>query len=171
MSFLELAKSRYSCRAYRSEPLERNLIEQVLEAGRIAPSACNNQPWSFFAVSSPEMKGRLNLAYSRDWFRSAPVAVVICGDRSKSWKRRDGKDYCDIDIAIAADHMTLQAADLGLATCWICNFDAEKCAETLRLSDNLEPVVILSMGYPADKPAPERHAELRKNLSEISSFV
>jgi nitroreductase len=95
---------------------------------------------------------------------------VLCGNHSESWKRIDGKDHCDVDIAIAADHMTLAATDLGLGTCWICNFDREACAGALALPDHMEPIVILSIGYPADKADPERHGSKRKTLEAIVHF-
>ena len=91
----------------------------------------------------------------------------MCGDHSKSWKRNDGKDHCDIDTAIAIDHMTLAATDLGLGTCWVCAFDAAKCRELLNLPENLEVITLLPMGYPADT-APEN--KKRQDISEIVSW-
>ena len=167
MSFIELARARYSSRSYREQPVEEEKIMKVLEAGRIAPSACNLQPWYFVVVRDPESRNNFNKAYHREWFAQAPVAIVVCGDHSKSWKRKDAKDHCDIDAAIATDHMTLQATELGLATCWICNFDKEVCSELLKLPDNIEPVAILSLGYPADSSDPARHSEKRKLIEDI----
>ena len=109
--------------------------------------------------------------YHREWFRTAPCVIVICGDHQQSWKRqKDGKEYCDIDVAIAVDHMTLQATETGLATCWICNFDKEKTIEALRLPAHLEPIVILPLGYPLDQVDPDRHTEKRKRIEDIVSF-
>ena len=96
--------------------------------------------------------------------------IVICGDHSVSWKRSDGKDHCDTDVAITTDHMTLQATELDLATCWICAFDPEKARTLLKLPDHLEPVVLLPVGYPLDEFDPERHSEKRKPLSEIVNY-
>jgi len=96
---------------------------------------------------------------------------VICADHSQSWKRKeDGKDHADVDAAITTDHMTLQATALGLATCWICNFYVDKTRELLKLPDQLEPLVILPLGYALDSTDPERHAEKRKSLKEIVTF-
>jgi nitroreductase len=97
--------------------------------------------------------------------------IVICADHSQSWKRKeDGKDHADVDVAICTDHMTLQATELGLATCWICNFYVEKTRDLLSLPEHLEPVVILPLGYPLDSTDPERHAEKRKPLSDIVTY-
>lgn len=167
MTFVELARARFSCRAYEDRPVESEKIQAVLEAGRLAPSACNNQPWHFVVVRDPEQRRKLNAVYPREWFSKAPVAIVVCGDHSASWKRGDSKDHCDIDIAIAADHMTLQATALGLATCWICAFNAQGCASLLGVPTHVEPVVILPLGYPASSADPRRHAKERKELSSL----
>jgi nitroreductase len=93
--------------------------------------------------------------------------IVICSDLTKSWKRGDGKDSSDIDAAIAADHITLAATSIGLATCWVCNFNKPKLSEVLNLPDHIEPIVILPLGYPDDAVDVEKHSEKRKSLKEI----
>ncbi len=167
MTFMELARARFSCRSYDSRMVEEEKILSVLEAARIAPSACNNQPWFFIVVRDPEQRKLLNQVYPRDWFKGAPVAIVACGSHAESWKRNDSKDHCDVDIAIAVDHMTLQATSLGLGTCWICAFDAAKCSKLLGLPSNLEPIVLLPLGYPAQTSDPFRHNEKRKPIASI----
>lgn len=166
MDFITLAKHRYSSRKYLSKPIENEKLKIVLEAGRIAPSANNQQPWIFVVVKDENLEN-LRACYPRDWFTSAPMAIVLCADYSKSWKRKDGKDHADIDVAIAADHMTLAATSINLATCWICNFDREKLTRAINLPSEYEPVVILSLGYPDDEPNLERHQVKRKAMEEI----
>jgi nitroreductase len=171
MTFIELAKLRYSCRNYDSRSVEKDKLELILEAGRIAPSAVNYQPWHFIVIQEKENLNKAHAVYHREWFRTAPCVIVICGNHNQSWKRKqDGKDHCDIDIAIAVDHMTLQATELGLATCWICNFDKEKTIETMNLPSYLEPIVILPVGYPLDQPDPSRHDKKRKGIQDIVSY-
>ncbi len=171
MTFIELAKRRYSCRNYDFRPVEQDKLELILEAARIAPSAVNYQPWHFIVIQEKENLKKVHGVYHREWFQTAPCVIVICGDHNQSWKRKqDGKDHCDIDIAIAVDHMTLQATEFGLATCWICNFDKEKTTKILNLPLYLEPIVILPMGYPLDQPDPSRHVEKRKKIQDIVSF-
>lgn len=171
MRFLDIAKSRYSCRKYDSRRVEKEKLMLVLEAGRVAPSAVNFQPWHFFVIQEADQLERFSGVYHREWFQTTPCVIVICADHEQSWKRKeDGKDHGDVDVAITTDHMTLQATELGLATCWICNFDLGKTRELLKLPDHLEPVVILPLGYPLDATNPERHGEKRKPLSEIVSF-
>jgi len=169
--FIDIAKSRYSCRKYDSRPVEREKLELILEAGRVAPSAVNFQPWHFYVIQGADELAKIHQVYHREWFRTAPTVIVICGDHSTAWKRKeDGKDHCDIDAAITTDHMTLQATELGLATCWICNFYPEKTTKLLKLPDHMEPVVLLPVGYPLDHVDPDRHDEKRKPLSEIVSY-
>jgi len=170
-SCLELAARRYSCRKYDSRPVEQVKLERILEAGRIAPSAVNFQPWHFYVIQEPGELSRLHQVYHREWFQSAPCVIVICGDHHSAWKRTsDGKDHCDIDVSITTDHMTLQATELELATCWICNFDPVKTRELLKLPEHLEPAVLLPVGYPLDEVNPDRHTEKRKLLTEIVSY-
>jgi len=169
--FIELARSRYSCRNYDSRPVEKDKLELILEAGRVAPSAVNFQPWHLFVITGKDALQRIHHVYHREWFRTAPCVIAICGDHGQSWKRKDGKDHCDIDIGIVTDHMTLQATALGLATCWVCNFDARMAKEVLKLPDQLEPVVLLPLGYPLDQVDPDRHQEKRKPLSDITTYM
>jgi nitroreductase len=89
MTFLELARIRYSCRKYDSRPVEKEKLEQILEAGRVAPSAANKQPWRFHVFTGRESLEKLHRVYHREWFRTAPCAIAICGDHTESWKRKD----------------------------------------------------------------------------------
>lgn len=167
MSFLELTKKRYSVRKYKDKPVEREKLLHVLEAARNAPSACNFQPWRFIIVTDEKIKTKVAETYPRDWFRQAPVVIVACGDHSASWKRADGKDHCDVDLAIAIEHMALAAAELGLGTCWVCAFDAKRCHEILELPENLEAIALLPLGYPDEETVPDKK---RKSLDAIVTW-
>ncbi len=166
MDFIQLAKSRYSSRKYKQMGVEDDKLGYVLEAGRVAPSAVNFQPWYFVVVRDENLKN-VQACYHREWLKTAPACIVICSDHSRSWKRGDGKDHADIDAAIAADHITLAATSIGLATCWVCNFNKSKLAEVLNLPDNVEPVILLPLGYPDDTSDVERHVSKRKALDDI----
>ncbi|MBZ4647265.1 MAG: nfrA2 [Clostridia bacterium] len=167
MSFLELAKRRYSVRDYKDTPVEEEKILQVLEAGRVAPSAVNYQPLYFIVVRDEELRKKILTTYPRNWIASAPVIIVVCGDHSKAWRRADGKDHCDIDTAIAIDHMTLAATDLGLGTCWVCAFNSMQCHKILGLPSHIEVIALLPLGYPADQADVDRHGTKRKKIEEI----
>lgn len=163
MTFLDLANKRYSVRGYEPTPVSEGDVQKVLEAGRIAPSAANCQPWHFIVVRSEEKKQGLRQAYGRDWFWKAPVILVVCVEPAKAWARMDGRNYAWVDGSIAMDHITLCAADLGLGTCWIGAFEPGKVQETLGLPPGVEPVAMTPLG----KPAAEGRPKKRKPLSEI----
>ena len=164
-NFLELVRWRYSVRRYSSQPVEQEKLDYVLECARLAPSAVNFQPWRFVVVKSAERRAALCSCYKREWLAEAPLYIVVCADRTQSWKRGcDGHDHADIDAAIAAEHICLAAADCGLGTCWVCNFDVEKCTEALGLGEGICPVAIVPVGYAADSPTDKK----RKPLSEVA---
>ena len=164
MNFLELVKQRYSCRAYKSLGVEKEKLEYILECVRLAPSAVNKQPWRFRIVSKEEDKVRLQKCYNRDWFKTAPMYVVASVLHDEDWVRSDGKHHGDIDIAIAVEHLCLAATEQGLATCWVCNFDAVLCKELFNLPDNEEPAVLIPLGYAEDEVKP-------KNRKPIETIV
>jgi nitroreductase len=156
MNFLQLIRERHSVRAFNPNLVSEVLLKQVIEAGRLAPSACNNQPWYFIVVDDANLLSLLHDAYPREWFSKTRQIIVVCGDRDRSWKRSyDAKDHLEIDVAIAVDHMTLLAAELGLGTCWVCHFDPDKVSRAMQLPSHIEPIVLLPIGYPAtiDGPA------------------
>ena len=115
MNLLELAKQRYSVRLFSNKEIEKEKVDYLLEVARMAPSAVNIQPWSFLVLQSEEAKKDIQACYDRDWFKTAPLYIVVCGNHLASWKRAsDNKDHCDIDIAIATEHIALAAAEQGL---------------------------------------------------------
>jgi nitroreductase len=131
----------------------------------MAPSAVNYQPWQFVVVRDGILLQQLRKVYHREWFDTAPCCIVVCGNHNESWHRAsDGKDHCDIDIAIATEHIALAAAECGLGTCWVCNFDIEACAQLLQLPHGIEPMVLMPIGYPVNNEIPEKK---RKSIDEI----
>lgn len=164
MNFQDLVKARYSVRSYRTQDVEREKLEYVLECARLAPSAVNFQPWRFYVVAGDASKAALRRCYAREWFSQAPLYIVVCADVSVSWKRgSDGHDHADVDAAIAAEHICLAATEQGLGSCWVCNFDVAFCREALQLPGTLRPVALIPIGYPAGEPTEKK----RKPLSEI----
>jgi nitroreductase len=166
MNFKQLANERRSIRSFCCQKVPDVLIQQMIEAAMLAPSACNYQPWYYIIVDDPKLLESIHAAYPREWFAKAQQIIVICGDHQKSWKRSyDAKDHCDIDIAITVDHLTLMATELGIGTCWVCHFDPEKVKNALQLPSHIEPVVLIPFGYPADSPS--HPVKSRKPANEL----
>jgi len=172
MSLKELIESRYSVRAYLPQIVEDEKIEYILECARLAPSACNLQPWKFYVITDGDIQQKVYKAYDRDWFRTAPVQIIICEDTFASWKRKnhDNKDHADIDAAIASEHICLAAAEIGLGTCWICNFDPQTLKEALDLPSHLQPVAIFPIGY-IDEENSKATEKRRKPISDITEWI
>ena len=163
MNFLELVKNRYSCRGYKSLDVDKEKLDYILECVRFAPSAVNKQPWRFHIVSNEEEKAKLQQCYNRDWIKTAPMYIIASILHDEKCVRFDGKRHGNIDIAIAVEHLCLAATEQGMATCWVCNFDAAMCKELFALPENEEPAVIIPLGYAADELKPKN----RKAIGEI----
>ena len=169
MKFLELAKDRYSVRAYSARPVEKEKLDYVLECARLAPSATNAQPWKLYVVTDPKIREGIQDCYPREWMKQAPMFIVVCVNDNGAWVRSyDGKNHADVDGSIIAEHICLAAADCGLGTCWVCYFDPEKCSKVLNLPEDLRPTAIIPIGYPASDSIPEKK---RKPMNEIVKFL
>lgn len=159
MGFLELVKNRYSCRAYQPRQVEQEKLDYIMECVRFAPSAVNKQPWLFRIVSREEEKEKLQQCYNRDWFKTAPMYIIASVLHDEEWVRADGKHHGDIDIAIAVEHLCLAATEQGLATCWVCNFDATLCRSLFGIDGQEEPAVLIPLGYAADETKEKKRKE------------
>ncbi len=164
-NLLSIAQKRYAVRCYTSQPVPDDILLHIIEVARLAPSAVNYQPWKLYVVREKELLCQLHEVYHREWFRTASCCIVVCGNHNESWHRgSDGKDHCDIDVAIITEHIALAAAEQGVGCCWICNFNVEACARLLQLPDGVEPMVLLPLGYAADDDVPPKK---RKSTDEI----
>lgn len=173
MSIDKLFLNRKSVRSFSNKEIDKDTISELLNAARLAPSAVNYQPWRFFICTTEEIKQRIVESYPRKWFESAPIYIVACADKSQSWKRGgDNKDHGNIDVAIAITHLILKATELGLGTCWVCNFDATILKDALNLDKVLEPVAIIPIGYPStDISIETEQPKKRKSLDEITEWM
>ena len=163
MTFQELARDRYSVRSFKDMPIEDEKMNLILEAGRVAPTACNNQPQKIFVAKSEEARRKL-ASVCRCTF-DAPVILVVCYDRNRDWKNKlqPGYESGETDAAIVCTHMMLQAFELGIGSCWVGYFNADAVSEVLGLPENLTVSALLPIGYPADnaQPAP-MHSQYRE---------
>jgi nitroreductase len=167
MDFATLIHHRYSVRAYRPTSVEEDKLAQVLEAGRLAPTAANRQPVQIIVIHTAGRAAELRRIYHREWFSQAPLVLCVCALPGLAWTRgHDGKCYADVDAAIVMDHLTLAAADLGLGTCWVAAFDPTAARALLGLPAGVEPIAFTPLGYPADVPGPKS----RKPLADLVRY-
>ncbi|NTW56870.1 MAG: nitroreductase [Chlorobiaceae bacterium] len=169
--FHELASKRCSIRSYDTgRAIPDELLLRVLDAGRLAPSAKNLQPWKFHVVRSPEMLQKVQASYSRDWLKSAPCLLVVSGKREQAWVRSlDGYNSLETDLAIVMDHIILAATAQGLGTCWIAAFDPVALNEALGLGPDDEVFAFTPLGYAA--PGAITVPKNRRPLDAMTEFL
>ncbi|MCW4043828.1 MAG: nitroreductase family protein [Candidatus Bathyarchaeota archaeon] len=156
MDVIDAIKTRKSVRSFLDKPVEEAKLNTVLEAGRLAPSAANRQEWRFLVVRDPETRKRIAMAAGRQTFvGEAPIVIAACAETDNKVMRCGQLSY-PIDVAIALDHMTLAAVELGLGTCWIGNFDEQLVKKILGIPDTIRIVQLLPLGYPTDPSAIEK---------------
>ena len=171
MTFQELSHARYSVRSFKDMPSEKETLDLILEAGRVAPTACNYQPQKIYVAKSEEARKKL-ASVCRCTF-GAPVILVVCYDRSRDWKNKlqPGYESGETDAAIVCTHMMLQAFELGVGSCWVGYFNADTVAEALGLPENITVSALLPMGYPAENAAPlALHTQFREFADTIEEI-
>lgn len=151
MEFQELIRARYSVRAYKPDLVKDDVLDRILNAARLAPSAANRQPIRLVVATTKGKEEEFRKVYAREWFVEAPIVICACGIQQEAWVRRDGKSYLDVDVAIAMDHLILAAANEGVGTCWIAAFDAEAARSAFDIPPEIEPILLTPLGYPLDE--------------------
>lgn len=166
MDVKEAIKQRRSVRSYKPDAVPEESLNRVLEAARLAPSAHNAQAWRFVVVKDEEKKQQLaRAAHNQDFVAAAPIVIAAVALEPERMMSCNVPSYA-VDLAIAVDHMTLQAVEEGLGTCWIGAFSQEEVKEILGVLEECKVVALLPLGYPADEP----RGKMRKRLDEIVSF-
>lgn len=162
MDFLKLARERFSVLNYTQHTVEQDKINLIIEAAMAAPTACNRQPQRILIINDKEGRQRLHKVIPGKF--DAPVAFLVCYDRTECWVRPiDGKSSGDIDASIVATHMMMEMTDLGLGSIWVMSWDPEKMRKEFSLSEDLVPVALLVGGYKADNATPRKgHLESKK---------
>lgn len=168
MNFLDLANERYSVRKFDGRKVEQEKIDLILEAGKLAPTACNYQPQRILLIQSGD--GLERVKDCTRYHFNAPLTLIICYDNTVSWKRSfDHYDMGAVDAGIVTTHMMLEIAELGLGSTWVGHFDPQKVKENFSLPENIIPVAILPIGYPAKESSPNPNHTKRQEL-EIMTF-
>ncbi len=166
MSFLELAKARYSCRKLTDEAIEPEKITRILQAAIAAPTAKNSQRYTIWEVKSPEAFDKVKQATPYTF--GAAMAFVVGAQRDGAFDRPfDNKNFAEIDAAIVATHLMLAVQDEGLGTTWVGWFDAPKLQELFPEMQGYELIAIFPVGYPSDEAKPHVRHEDRRPLEEV----
>ena len=170
MDFEKLSAERYSLRKFDTRPVEQEKLNLILEAGRNAPTAHNNQPQRIFVFRSPEALEKADACM--DCHFHAPVVIAVGYDPKESWHREhDGKDHGEIDASIAVTQMMLQAADLGLGTTYVGMFRPVDLVKTFPEMEGLEMIAMLPLGYPAEGAHHAKLHGLRKPMEELVKYL
>ncbi|MEY8436716.1 nitroreductase family protein [Atopobiaceae bacterium 24-176] len=166
MDFLDLALTRYSCREFSSAPVEPEKLAAVVEAGRVAPTAVNKQPFRIWRLSSE--RARAALAEVTRFTFGAPEFLLVGGAPGEAWTRRfDNANFDCVDASIVATHMMLAASDIGLGSCWVACFDAPRLQELLPETAGYDLVALFPVGYPAPGALPSEGHGRRKPTEEV----
>jgi nitroreductase len=165
VDFYDVVRKRLSVRSYKPDPVPEEVLNRILEAGRLAPSAKNYQPWKFIVVKDPAVREALVPACrGQASVGQAPVVICACALTEQAWKGMGGYWSAEsVDLTIALEHMMLAAAAEGLGTCWIGAFVEADVKKVLAIPENVKPIALTPLGYPA-RPSNPRP---RKPLSEI----
>jgi nitroreductase len=168
MSILKVIKERRSVRRYRPDPIPEEVLLRVLDAARFSPSGKNLQPWKFILVKEETLKQRLvEASFMQSFIAEAPVVVVACGFPDRCYSRMGNymKSW-PVDVAIAVEHMILQAQEEGLGTCWIGAFEEGEVKSILNIPNGVRVLALTPLGYPDENPV----SRGRKSLAEIVSY-
>jgi nitroreductase len=169
MEYYDLIRTRESIRNYDPDiPVPKDIIEKILDAGRMAPSACNYQPWKFLIISSSGMLEKVKASYPREWLKGAPHILVVAGLQNIAWIRSfDGYNSIETDVAIAMTHIILAAENEGVGTCWIEAYNPAILKEALNLAEGQVIFGITPLGYPRAGFI----KNLRKNRKPLKDIV
>jgi len=158
MSLLDAIFKRRSIRHYQSKPVPKEVLKNILEAGRTAPSANNAQPWHFIVVTDPKIKQQLSQGNWNQFIKDSSFTIVACGDKDNQW--------ATIDVTIALENMVIAAEAQGVGSCWVGDFKEEEVKKLLNIPDNLKIICQVSFGYPAEKP----RSRTKKSIEEIVHY-
>lgn len=170
MDFQKVIESRFSVRDYSDAPVEKDKIDAILQAGRLAPTARNNQPQSIYVIQSKEGLEKVKIL-TKSAFNS-PVVFLCCGNKDyEIISSISGLSMMQMDVAIVQTHMMLKATDLGLGSCWVCYFKPEDATKLFNLPQNIVPYSLLFVGYPSDNAKPHVWHASSKSVDEYTKYI
>ena len=167
MDVFDVIKRRYSVRSYKDKAISDKDLRKILEAARLAPSAKNLQEWRFIVVKDKNTRAKLcEAAKGQQFVAEAPVVIACCAE-TDNHTMSCGQLCYPIDVAIAIDHMTLVATELGIGSCWIGAFYEDRAKKILNIPDDIRVVELLCLGYAADERPNKKN---RLSLEEIVKY-
>lgn len=164
MELEKVIKERFSCRKFSDKKVDRKVIEEILEAGRLAPTAKNFQPFKVYVIDSEEGLSKVDKASQCRY--NAPVVLLVCGDKDTTYVKNNSPMYV-MDCSIVTTHMMLEATNIGVDNIWIELFDNDILKEEFNIPSNLEPVCLLPIGYKVDECKPSHLHNERKELKDL----
>ncbi len=169
MDFMQLAAARYSVRRFSPEPVAQSIIDTILEAGRLAPTGCNYQPQRVLVMQSEQALEKMRKCTSSHFH--APLGMLVCYDKTQCWVREyDGEPCGYADACIVATHMMLAAFEQGVGSTWVAHFDPAAMRREFAIPENIVPVALLSMGYPAPDARPAHLHAASKPASALVTY-
>ena len=168
MEFDKVIKERFAARGFKSDTISDELITKILDAGRIAPTAKNQQPQKIYVVKSSEGIKKIDEVSPCRY--NAPVVLLICSDKNIAWTNKDYSTY-EMDATIVATHMILEATNIGLNSVWVEMFDKNKTKEIFNLEESIEPVCLIPIGYKEDNVVPSPMHTTKKSLEEMVEYI
>lgn len=170
MEFKKLASKRFSCKKFSNKKIDEKTLYEILECGRLAPTAKNLQEQHIYVASSEDIFSKIDECTPCRY--GAPIVLIVAFDRHNVYHYPGGKRDSGIeDASIVATHLALAAADVGVDSCWVNNFNPELLHEKLGLPENEEILMLLNLGYAADgfEPLPNHHS--RKSLNDTVTYL
>ena len=166
--FETVIRKRTATREFKDQQVEVEKINKILEAGRLAPTAKNLQPQKIYVVSSQEALEKIDEVCPCRY--NAPTVLIVCSDKNVAWKKEQYSTY-EIDACIVATHMMLEATNIGIDNIWVEMFDRKELKKLFHLSDNIEPICLIPIGYASNDYAGNPLHNKRKELSELVEFI
>ena len=167
MNFYDVLEKRRSIRGFQSTPIPDEAVRRIAAAVKAAPSACNLQPFSFKLIRNAQQRSALAACCKQSFPATAPAILAVITNPEESWKREDGFNSADTDMAIAMEHAILAATAEGLGSCWVCAFDTVRAAELLGVAAPFRVMALCPLGYPAVPP----REFVRKDESQIFEVI
>lgn len=168
MDFLDLVKERYSVRSFKSDVITDDDMNKILEAGRVAPTACNLQPQRIYVIRDKEKLESLSKLAP---IFGSPTVILMCADMDEVWQnRKEVYNTAEMDVSIVCTHMMLEAWNLGIGSTWVRMFNSEDVHKLFNLSSNIKPVCLLVMGYISEDSTPNKLHYNRKNNEEMVTY-